>query len=100
MGPAPSRRRSKILSSVVGGAIWGATIAQSGLLSGDKRWSAASLAWRGVANGLLFALLLYFLLGPLVDRIRARRRVGLTDILAFCGCFGLLGACWWFAVRP
>lgn len=93
-----SRPRARILSSVLGGIIYAGIVIQSGLFSPERRFAAASLVWRGAANGLLLALLVYFVLGPSVDRMGGRRRVGLADILAFCGSFGLLVACWWFSV--
>ncbi len=100
MRPQHSVTRRKVTDSILSGIFWAAVGVISGLFDSDKQWSHVSLAWRSAANGLLFGLLAYFVLIPLSERVRTRRRIGLADILIVCGCLALMFVFFWMTLPP
>ncbi len=93
-----SRGRARILSSIVAGLFGAAVILNSVLFDREYRGGIASLTWRAAANGLLFGLLVYAVLIPLVERSRARRRIHLADLVILVGCLTFeVAFCWLIA---
>jgi hypothetical protein len=91
-------RARAVFDSVFGALVWAVIAFCHGYAYPDRTLSVAHLAYRSAANGILFGLMLYFLVGPVVVRARARRRIGWLEILVTAGCCAVLFVSLWFSM--